>query len=251
MKYKHILLTGGSGKLGAAILESGKFPEILSPSHKKLDLCDVASIINFFDERSIDAVIHCAALTSMAECEENPEKAINTNLVGTCNLVNEVLKKEKNQGNRIRFIHISTDAVYERSNGNYSESSPAIPNSVYGWTKLGAECVVSTLSNYCIIRTSFFDPKKIKFNESPDDVYTSKLAVAELADAIRILLESDFVGTVNVGNRRISNYDLFKKYVPALKSCKLSQIQDSLPANLPRDSSMNVELWEKIKNNNL
>ncbi|MBI3623513.1 sugar nucleotide-binding protein [Candidatus Pacearchaeota archaeon] len=251
MKYKNTLLTGGSGKLGTAILVSGHFPEILSPPHEKLDLCNIDSIRNFLNEKPVDAVIHCAALTSMPECEKNPANAVNVNIIGTSNLVNEILKKEQDQGNKIRFIHISTDAVYEREDGNYSENSPTIPNSIYGWSKLGGECAVNALSNHCIIRTSFFDPKKLKFTECPNDVYTSKLAIAELADAIKLLLESDFTGTINVGNKRISNYDLFKKYVPELKSCKLSQIEDKLPAKLPKDSSMNVELWEKIKNDNL
>jgi len=163
MKYKNILLTGGSGNLGAAILESGYFPEILSPSHKELDLCDSGSITNFFKGKSFDVIIHCAALTSMKECEQNPEKAINVNTTGTSNLVNEVLKKQISQGNKIRFIHISTDAVYKRADGNYSEGSSTIPGSVYGWTKLGAECIVNILSNSCIVRTSFFNPKKTEF----------------------------------------------------------------------------------------
>ena len=247
MEYKNILLTGGSGNLGTAILESRNFLGILSPSHEKFNLCDIDSIRNFLRGKSLDAVIHCAALTSMTECEKNPTNAINTNTIGTCNLVKEVLEKEGNQGNKIKFIHISTDAVYTRSEGNYSENSPTIPNSIYGRTKLGAECAVNTLSNYCIIRTSFFNPKKAKFTEAPDDVYTSKLDISELVDAIRTLLESDFIGTINVGNRRVSNYDLYKKYFPALKSCKFSQIENKLPFKLPRDSSMDVELWENIK----
>lgn len=251
MEHKNILLTGGSGNLGTAILESGKFLEVLSPSHEAFDLCNIDSIRDFLKGKSVDAVIHCAALTSMPECEKNPANAVGINTIGTSNLVNEVLKKEHDQGNKIRFIQISTDAVYEREDGNYSESSITLPNSVYGWTKLGAECAVNTLSNYCIIRTSFFDPKKLKFTECPDDVYTSKLDIADLVNAIKILLDSDFKGTINVGNRRISNYDLFKKYLPELKACKLSQIEDKLPAKLPKDSSMNVELLEKVKNNNL
>lgn len=251
MKHNNILLTGGSGNLGTAILECGNFPGILSPSHEELDLYNIDSIKNFINGKSFDAVIHCAAITSMPECEKNPSKAIRVNTIGTSNLVNEILTKEEEQRSTIRFIHISTDAVYARSDGNYSENSLAIPNSVYGWSKLGAECSVNTLSNHCIIRTSFFNPKKLNFTECPDDVYTSKLDIADLVDAIKILLESDFLGTINVGNRRISNYDLFKKYIPGLRACKLSQIEDKLPSKLPRDSSMNLELWEKIKHSNL
>lgn len=249
MEYKNILLTGGSGNLGTSILESGKFKDILSPSHEEIDLCDIDSIRNFLSGESLEAVIHCAAFTSMTDCEKNPEIAINVNTMGTSNLVSGILKKEYDQGNKIRFIHVSTDAVYSRSEGNYSESSSTIPNSIYGWTKLGAECAVNTLKNYCIIRTSFFNPEKLKFSEAPDDVYTSKLAITELVDSIKILLESDFVGTINVGNKRISNYDLFRRYIHGLKPCKLSQIESKLPMKLPRDSSMNIELWEKIRRN--
>ncbi len=247
MKYKNIILTGGSGKLGKAILTSGILPGILSPTHRELDITGTTSLRNYFIGKSIDAVIHCAAFTSMPECEKYPEKAITTNVVGTTNLVNEVLKKQT-QERDIRFLHLSTDAVYSRDNGNYSETSPTIPNSVYGWSKLGAECAVNALKkNYCILRTSFFDPLKLNFPNAPDDVYTSKIAIDELVKAIKLLLESDFKGTINVGNNRVSNYELFKKYIPNLRPCKLEDIKNSLPFPLPKDSSMDVSLWERIK----
>jgi len=245
MEYKKILLTGGSGKLGKAILKSGIFQNILTPTHNKLDISNRESISKFFQENKINAVIHCAANTNLKECEENPSKAIETNIIGTSNLVNAVLKKEKE--NNIRFIQISTDGVYNRTEGNYSENSPTIPFDKYGWTKIGAECSVNLLSNFCIVRTSFFDPKKLKIKESPVDVYSSKLPIKELVDAIKFLLESKFIGTINVGNKRISSYELYKKYIPNLKSCKLEDIKGSFSSELPKDSSMNVSLWEKIR----
>ena len=93
----------------------------------------------------------------------------------------------------------------------------------------------------------FFDPEEINFKGSPDDIYSSKLPIKKLVDAIKFLLESEFIGTINVGNKRISNYDLYKKYVPNLKLFKLEEIQEELVTKLPKDSSMNVSLWKKIK----
>lgn len=246
MKYKKILLTGGSGTLGSAILKSGLFQNVLSPPHDELDISNKDSVSKFFQNNEIDALIHCAANTNMQECEENPIRAIQTNIKGTSNLVKEVLKKDK----RIRFIQMSTDGVYNRTEGNYSEISPTIPFDRYGWSKLGAECSVNLLSNFCIIRTSFFDLEIINFKDAPNDIYSSKLPLKELVEAIKLLLESEFTGTINVGNRRISNYDLYKKYIPDLKLCKLEEIQDELATKLPKDSSMNVSLWEKIKAEN-
>lgn len=247
MIYKKILLTGGSGTLGNAILKSGIFQNVLSPTHKELDLCDKNSVSNFFQDNEIDAVIHCAAFTNLREFDKNSIEAVETNIIGASNLIGEILKIEKFKDRKIRFIHISTDGVYNRAKGNYSEISPTIPFDKYGWTKLGAECPVNLLSNFCIIRTSFFDPEKINFKESLDDIYSSKLPIKELVDAIKLLLESKFIGTINVGNRRISSYELYKKYLPNLKSCKLEDIKDSFSSELPRDSSMDVSLWEKIK----
>lgn len=244
MKYKKILLTGGSGTLGSAILKSELFQNILFPSHNELDISDKDSVSKFFQNNEIDALIHCAANTNMKECEESPNKAIEANIMGTSNLVEEVLKKDK----RIRFIHISTDGIYNRTEGNYSENSPTIPFDKYGWSKLGAECSVNSLSNFCIIRTSFFDPEKINFTESPTDVYSSKLPIGELINSIKFLLESNFIGVINVGNPRKSNYEIYNKFVPSLKPCKLEDIKGELATKLPKDSSMDVSLWEKIKN---
>jgi len=247
---KNILITGSSGNLGSGIIKSEKFQSLLFPNHEEMDIINEDSVKNFFESNNFDAVIHCAALVNQKECEENPSKAIKTNMIGTCNLVNEVLKKESKENKKIRFIYISTDGVYQRKEGNYKETSSTIPMNVYGWTKFGGECSVKTLKNHCIIRTSFFIPEKLNFKEVPIDVYTSKLPINDLVNAIKLLLESKFIGVINVGSKRTSNYDLFKKYLPDLKQVKLDDIKDSLPFELPRDSSMNVDLWDEIKSHN-
>lgn len=244
--YKNILLTGASGRLGQAILNSGLFSGVLSPARHILDITEPESMRIFFETNAVDGIIHCAALTDMVECEENPIKAIETNIIGTCNLLREVLRQESAQQKRIRFIYISTDAVYSGTRGDYSEEGETIPYNRYGWTKLGAECAVRMLSDYCIIRTSFFNPKGINFEESPVDAYNSKISIGQLAGAIAFLLNSDFVGTINVGSQKKSSYERFRQYKSELGKCKYESAAKGLPFILPRDISMNLEKWKKL-----
>lgn len=246
MKFKKILLTGSSGKLGQAIVNSGYFPRLLTPSHKILDIIKPSTIEKFFEKNNFDAVIHCAALARMKDCEINPTKAIQTNIIGTSNLITEVIKKEIKEKKKIRFTHISTDGVYAGTRGNYSETGEAIPYNTYGWTKLGAESAVHLLSNFCIIRTSFFDPKNIRFEESATDAYSSKVAIDYLVKAIHKMLESSFVGIINIGDERKSDYERYKEFKPTLKPCKLKDITKTVPFKMAHDASMNVSLWKKI-----
>ncbi|MFC1804614.1 SDR family oxidoreductase [Candidatus Omnitrophota bacterium] len=247
MKYKDILLTGASGRLGQAIVQSKCFPSLLSPSRKSLDITKPTTIEAFFSSNDVGAVIHCAALARMAECEKSPIKAISTNIIGTANLAVEVLKKEKILKKKIRFVHISSDAVYPGRRGNYSEKDETIPYNKYGWSKLGAECVVNLLSNFCIIRTSFFDPKNIKFSASAIDAYSSKVTLSYLVKAIAEMLENDFIGVINIGSERKSDYRRYKEFNPLLKPTKLKEIIKGVPFKMPEDSSLDSKLWKEIK----
>lgn len=245
MKYKNILLTGGTGKLGKAILNLQS--SFLTPSSSILDITKSNTIQNFLKKNDIDAVIHCAAMARMKECHENPEKAIETNVIGTANLVLEVIEKENKLKKNIRFVHISTDGVYEGKTGNYSENDATMPYNIYGWTKLGAECSVKLLKNHCIIRTSFFDPGNIKFETSAIDAYTSKVTVGYLAKAVLIMLNNNFIGTINIGKERKSDYENYKKYKSSLKPCRFKDIQKKVPFAMAGDSSMNINKWKFIE----
>jgi len=247
MEYKNTLLTGSTGQLGSAIMGSGYFKNLLSPSRSVLDITVPNSIGNFFEKNRIDSVIHCAALARMRECEENPAKALRTNAIGTSNLVLEALREEEKSGRKIRFVLISSDGVYPGIKGNYSETDAAIPYNKYGWTKLGSECAVSMLSDFCIIRASFFNPDDIRFKESADDAYSSKIQIKDLVKCISMLLNSDFVGTINVGGKKISDYVRYKKFKPGLRQCKLKDILKTVPFSMARDASMNIRLWNRLK----
>lgn len=239
MKYKNILLTGGSGKLGKALIASPMGKSCVYPTRAELDIMNRDNVTDYFSRNKFDAVIHCAAFTSMAECERNPGIALSTNVLGTSNLVCEAIKRPE-----IRFVYLSTDYVYPGKAGPYKETDPTIPFTVYGWTKLGGECAVKTLRNHCIIRTSFFDPANIPFDTSPKDAFCSKIPLSELVDAINVVIDNDFVGTINIGQKRISLYELYKKYKPDIKPISIRDIPKGQQRAV--DSSLDVNLWESI-----
>ncbi len=247
MQYKNILLTGGSGRLGQEIIKSGYFSGILAPSHEKMDITDQSSISRFFEKNDFGAIIHCAAIARMADCQSDPVKSIGTNVIGTSNLVIEALKlKEKKQGSA-RFIFISTDGVYSGARGNYSEKDAAIPYNNYGWTKLAGECAVNMLDNFCIIRTSFFDPGAIRFDESATDAYSSKMQIKGLVKAIHAMLNSSFIGTINIGDERKSDYERYKEFKPSLEPCEFKEILKQVSFSMAKDSSLDTSLWKKYK----
>ena len=246
MKYKNILLTGASGELGKAIATSYIFPSLLAPSREILDITKPSTIKKLLYNNDFDAVIHCAAMARMKECEENPAKAIETNIIGTSNLVNAVINKEMELGKKIRFVHMSTDGVYPGIDGNYSEKDKTMPYNTYGWTKLGAECAVNALSNFCIIRTSFFDPENIKFEDAATDAYSSKAPINYVVKAISKLLNSSFTGTINVGRERRSDYEHYMEFKPEIKKCNLADIKKTISFMMYKDASMNTGLWKKI-----
>ena len=56
----------------------------------------------------------------------------------------------------------------------------------------------------------------------------------------------DFIGTINVGGKKISDYDLYKKYKKNLKKCLYYDIQKKLNFKISKDASMNCSLLNKL-----
>ena len=245
-KDKKILLIGGTGQLGSMIAKSKLFKKIYFPSKKKLNILNNKKIKKTLTRGKFQTIINCAAMARMRECESNIPKAIDVNVKGTLNLVKEILKYNKNNKKNLRLIHISTDAVYPSQKGGYSEKSPLGPYNVYGWTKLASEFLVKIIDNHVILRTRFFNKKNIKFKKSAKDLFSSSIEIKELVKNIKIISESNFTGTINVGAKRNSDYANYKKFKSSLKPCFRKDIVKSLKFNLGKDSSMNLKLLKKI-----
>jgi len=241
-----ILLIGGSGTLGSSIIKSKSFKNLESPTKKKLNLLKRDSIKKFLN-KEYSLIINCAAMARMKECEKKPKKAINLNILGTINLCREILEYKNKFNKEIKLIHISTDGVYASTKGNYSEKSRLKPYNVYGWTKMWSEEFVKVLKNYIIIRTRFFNKKKIRFNNAATDIFTSMIEVQELVKKIKFLSSKDFVGVINVGGKRESDFKKYIKYQKNIKPCKRTEIVKNLNFKIAKDASMNLKLFKSLK----
>ena len=116
-------------------------------------------------------------------------------------------------------------------------------------TKFASESLVRFLDKHVIIRTRFFNKENIKFKKSATDLFTSNIEVNDLVRKIKMISLKKYLGTVNVGLKRHSDYVAYKRYKNDLKPCKRKDIIKDLSVKLAKDSSMNLNLLHKIEKN--
>jgi dTDP-glucose 4,6-dehydratase len=105
-------------------------------SFKKGDICDEGDVAAAF-EWGPEAVVNFAAETHVDRSITSPEAFVNTDVLGTYRLLEEV----KDRG--IRLVQISTDEVYGSIEvGSFTEESPLKPNSPYAASKAAADLLV-------------------------------------------------------------------------------------------------------------
>ncbi len=148
-----LMITGGHGQLGRELVEAGRLKkfEILSPSHRHMDIADFEAVKTFIDRNQPDCVINSAAYTQVDNAESEPFLAFAINKTGCSNLARICAK------NGIPLFHISTDYVFDGSKkAPYIEADAISPIGVYGRSKAAGEAEIrSNLKEHIIIRTSW------------------------------------------------------------------------------------------------
>lgn len=223
-----VLLTGGSGTLGTEILkiydkEKYKF---LSPSSSKLDITNYISCQAWFLENKPDLVIHSAAYTNVKESEQNYIKSINTNIIGTCNMVRCCDELG------IKLVYISTDYVFDGAKGNYSIEDAINPLTKYAKSKAAGELAVRMYPKSLVIRTSFFG-YTFPYEKAFIDQWSSKDYVDLMAPKILEECLSERLGVSHVGSKRRSLYEIAVERKPEVAKASL---KDSI-LSIPRDTS--------------
>ena len=247
MKNRKILLIGGTGNLGSKIIKSNIFNNLIAPKRQELDLLNPKKIEKILSKNQFHLIINCASMARMKKCEKNIGQAINNNILGTFNLVGEILKYEKKIKKKLKLVYISSDAVYPSNKGNYKEESNLGPYNNYGWTKLSAEFLVRMISEHIIIRTRFYDKEKINYKYSASDIFTSQIEVSLLPKYINYLINDNFKGIINIGGIKISDFKLYKKINSNLKPFKRKNLIKKLNFQIAKDASLNLKLFKKIK----
>lgn len=142
-----VLVIGGSGFLGSHVVAElrGRRAEpvvadILAQEsgveHVELDIRDAGAVRSVVSSREWGAVIHLAAKHFIPECESDPEGTLDTNVVGTANLL------EAMTATTARLVFASSADVYRPSPHPHAETDPVGGTGVYGLSKLAGERLV-------------------------------------------------------------------------------------------------------------
>jgi len=162
-EHMKLLITGASGLLGINLaLEAMREHEVIGVDRGRLkstpfqvfkvDPLHRNAIDSVLGSTQPDWLVNCAALASLEECEAYPERArlLNTDMPG------ELAKMCARR--RIRFVHISTDAVFDGEKKDfYTEEDEPHPLGTYSQTKLNGERAVQSANSEAIIaRVNFY-----------------------------------------------------------------------------------------------
>ena len=146
----------------------------------ELDLTDHNAVRRLFAQERPGLVLHCAALTKTPACQQNPALARKLN-VDVTGLLAELAAD-------LPFFFLSTDLVFNGQKGNYVETDPVSPLSIYAETKAAAEQLVLRNPRHTALRTS------LNFGHSPtgDRSFAEELRLAWQAGKTLRLFTDEF-----------------------------------------------------------
>jgi dTDP-4-dehydrorhamnose reductase len=158
---KRLVIIGAGGRLGAALVReyAGTF-DVAGFNHAQLDLAAPEQMRAALSGLEFDALINTAAQTNVDRCETHHEEAfaINGEAPGVL--------AEICAGKKARFIHISTDYVFDGEKREpYTEADEAEPISVYGESKrAGERRAIEVNERALVVRVSWvFGPDRPSF----------------------------------------------------------------------------------------
>ena len=172
-KFKKLLITGGAGFIGSAVIRhiinntnnsvvnvdkltyAGNLESIESINKndryvfEKADICDSDEVQRILNDHEPDIVMHLAAESHVDRSIDNPGEFIKTNIFGTYVLLQQARiywsKLKAPKKDEFRFHHISTDEVYgdlEEKDSLFTEKTCYAPSSPYSASKASSDHLV-------------------------------------------------------------------------------------------------------------
>jgi dTDP-4-dehydrorhamnose reductase len=203
------------------------------------------------------SIVHCAAATNVDWCEEHPKEA------GKINVDASRFLAEFTHQNDIPFVYISTDAVFDGTRGNYTETDEPFPVNVYARSKLqGEQEVFGQNPKALVARVTLYgwsmrpQPSLAEWIVGQlragsyvpgfTDAYFAPLLANDLAELILTMLDRGLSGLYHVvGSERISKYEFARSLARAFGQpmdrvvpTKVGEAR--LKARRPLDTSLNT-----------
>lgn len=266
---KNFFVTGGAGFIGSAFIiklnsmikgkilnfdklscqSSPEFLDNLNNYHlEKGDLENIDEIKESLNKFKPNYIIHFAAESHVDRSIKKPDKFIQSNTLGTFNLLHsvQVLQEKKILSNDLRVLNISTDEVYGSLKDDeklFDENSQFNPSSAYSASKASADMFVNSFyktygmkvqTTHC---SNNFGPRQFPEKLIPSSIYKfindlpikvfgdgnnirDWIFVDDHVDCLINILNNDFIpGRYNIGgSSEIRNLDIINKIKKILVS---------------------------------
>ena len=237
MKKKKIkiIFTGGTGRFGKIFRQIKTNYDLYFPTRKQFDITNFKKLENYTKSVKPKFLIHAAALSRpMEDHDKHISKSIDTNIIGTSNIV-KICSKFK-----IKLIYFSTNYVYPAKAGNYTEKDPVLPHNKYGWSKLGGEAAVHMYKNSLILRICMTE-RPFAYGKAFANMKTNFIFHEDFIKIFKKIIH--LKGIINVGGPTMSVYSFAKKYNKNIKKKYLKKEKNS---TMPLNASMNLMKMRKL-----
>lgn len=153
-----IAITGSKGLLGQYLIKEQPIEmfdgvcmankhQIVELTRDILDVSNFAKVLEVLFKIQPDIIIHCAANGDVDNVESNSDQAVQTDLLGTINLMNYC------ENLNCKLITLSSNAVYDGENPPYNEESKRNPINFYGKIKsLADDIIMKSTCDWLIVR---------------------------------------------------------------------------------------------------
>ncbi len=144
-----VLVTGGGGRLGRALVRRRGDAEVVALDRAALDVCDPDALARALDVHAPAAVVNAAAYTAVDRAEAERDRAFTVNALGAGHVARACAARG------VALVHVSTDHVFDgTATRPYREDDRVAPRSVYGASKAAGEDAVRAAGGR-VVRTSW------------------------------------------------------------------------------------------------
>ena len=288
-----ILVTGGLGFIGSALIRSlldngenhilnidkcsyASMPEALEGKEKlqnyifkKIDIVNAEELHSAIADFKPNKIFHLAAESHVDRSISGPENFLNTNILGTFNILESIRKNITSLPKNFILVHVSTDEVFgslKLDDSLFSESSSYAPNSPYSASKASSDLLVrawnktfgikAVITNCSNNYGPWQNPEKLipktifnAINKCPIPIYGKGINIRDwlhVTDHVNALIQvsdsSQSYSKYNIGgNQEMTNIDLVNlicahldKKIPISKpySSLISYVDDRLGHDL-------------------